>query len=123
MIIAAVLDLNEKILPIVEGSILRLYDTESKRFMDYENPALHVKEGRRGAALQFAEENGAIAFVTPPQTFCVLSYDKARKDKIQFYPIDKQLEFQEFQRLIENGQLQMTNILPDKDIAPSQVLN
>ena len=123
MIIAAVIDENENILPIVDGTIIRLYNTDTKQYRDYENPALHLEEGRRGAALKFAQEKGAVAFVAPPQTFCELSYAKARKDEIQFYHIDKQIRFREFQELVENNDLQIKTELPDKDIAPSSIPN
>jgi|SRR5690625_439057 len=121
MIIAAVINSEMDILPIVEGSILRLYNTETKEYIDYENPALHLKEGRRGATLSFAEEKGATAFVTPPQTFCQLSYAKAKKDGIQFYHLEQQITFKEFKELIDYNKLQIRNELPEEDIAPSGV--
>ncbi|NEU32155.1 hypothetical protein GN156_15495 [bacterium LRH843] len=121
MIIAAVVDQNEKILPIVDGIILRLYDTESKQYRDYENPALHLKKGRRGATLRFAEEKGASAFVAPPQTFCELSYEKARKVGIQFYHLDEQIVFHVFLQLIESNQLHIKPELSNENIEPSNV--
>ncbi len=121
MIIAAVIDKAQKILPIVDGTILRLYNTDTKEYIDYENPALHLKEGRRGATLSFAEEKGATAFVTPPQTFCELSYAKAKKDEIQFFHLEQEITFKEFQALLDNNKLQIKNELPEEDIAPSGV--
>lgn len=121
MIIAAVVNDNEEILPIIDGTVVRLYNTSSKEYQDYENPALHLTEGRRGATLKFAEEKGATAFVAPPQTFCELSYAKARKDEIQFYHLDKEITFKAFQQLFENNELQIKNELPDQDIVPSGV--
>src|SRR5690625_5958693 len=111
MIIAAVVDEAEHILPIVDGTILRLYNINTKEYIDYENPALHLKEGRRGATLNFAEEKGATGFVTPPQTFCELSYAKAKKDKIQFYHLEQKITFKEFQHQLDNNKLQIKNKL------------
>lgn len=121
MIIAAVIDKGENILPIVEGTILRIYNTNTNEHVDYENPALHLKEGRRGATLNFAEDKGATAFVTPPQTFCELSYAKAKKDEIQFFHLEQETTFREFQWLLDNNILQIKNELPEQDIAPSGI--
>lgn len=121
MIIAAVLDKDENILPIVEGTVLRVYNTNTKEYVDYENPALHLEEGRRGATLNFSEEKGATAFVTPPQTFCELSYAKAKKDEIQFFQLEQKISFKDFQQLLDNNKLQIKNELPVQDIAPSGI--
>lgn len=123
MIIAAALNEQEEIVPIVEGDVLRIYDADLKEFQDYPNPALQVEQGKRGKTLQFAEEKGAIAFVTPPQTFCELSYEKARKDQVQFYPIETSISFQQFLQLLENDEVQIEDELVEGNIAPSQVLN
>lgn len=122
MIIAAVLNAKEQILPIVEGDILRLYDTELKQFKDYENPALQVEEGKRGLTLQFAAGKGATAFAAPPQMFCEISYQKARTDKIQFYPIDELTTFGRFLQLLDIDQIQLNDQLAVQNIAPSKVL-
>jgi|SRR5690625_1337393 len=121
MIIAAVIDETEEILPIVDGTILRLYNTATKKHIDYENPALHLEMGRRGATLNFAEEKGVTAFVTPPQTFCERSYAKAKKDKIQFYHLTQEMTFKAFQQLLENNKLHLKSELPDEDIAPTSI--
>lgn len=121
MLIAAVLNEEENILPIVDGTILRIYNTNTKEHIDYENPALHLEEGRRGATLNFAEEKGVTAFVAPPQTFCELSYTKAKKDEIQFFHLEQQISFKEFQQRLDNNKLRIKNELPNEDIAPSGI--
>lgn len=40
MIIAAVLDERKFIVPIVEGKVLRIYNSKTKQVADYENPAV-----------------------------------------------------------------------------------
>lgn len=121
MLIAAVLNEEENILPIVDGTTLRIYDTNTKIHVDYENPALRLEEGRRGATLNFAEEKGATAFVAPPQTFCELSYTKAKEDEIQFYHLEQEITFKEFQHRLDNNKLRIKNELPEEDIAPSGI--
>lgn len=121
MIIAAVIDKGENILPIVEGTILRIYNTNTKEHVDYENPALQLEEGKRGATLNFAEDKGVTAFVTPPQTFCERSYAKAKKDEIQFFHLEQKITFKEFQQLLDFNKLQIKNELPAQDIAPSGI--
>jgi len=121
MIIAAVLDEKENIVPIVDGKILRLYNTNTKESSDFAHPALHLKEGKRGATLHFAEEKGATAFVTPPHTFCELSYAKAKQDDIQFYHLEQPVSFQEFKDLLVAHKLLIRNELPDEEIVPSGI--
>lgn len=119
MLIAAVINEENIIVPIVEGSTLRIYDTEKKAYEDYDNPANHLKEGRRGAALRFAEEKGAFAFASPPQTFCELSYDKAKKDGIQFYQLEESVAYEKFIQKIEANELGSQTDLPEDEVAPS----
>lgn len=119
MIIAAVLDERKFIVPIVEGKVLRIYNSKTKQVVDYENPAVHLKEGRRGAALKFAEKQGVEAFVAPPQTFCELSYEKARNDGIQFFQLSNSISFDQFEDRIKSNLLLHQSELPENEIAPS----
>jgi hypothetical protein len=119
MIIALVLDQDENILPIIDGTIIRIYDTESGKYQDYLNPALHLKEGRRGAVLRFAQEKGATVFASPPKTFCELSYAKAQENNIQFCQLHGQIKFDTFQELLNNGKVLIKNHLPAQEIVPS----
>lgn len=119
MIIAAVLNENHIITPIVEGEILRLYDVETKKYTDFENPATQLTEGRRGATLAFAIDKGASGFITPPETFCDLSYEKAKQEGIQFYKVRENVSFETFETLLEQHQIQSDHELPQVDIVPS----
>jgi len=119
MLIAAVIDEKETILPIVEGTILRIFDTETSRAEDFPNPAVQLKTGRRGATLQFAEEKGATTFVAPPNTFCELSYKAAQEDKVEFIHIPSDTAFPNFKQSFLNGEIKVQAFLPDKEILPS----
>ncbi|WP_028392590.1 hypothetical protein [Bacillus cihuensis] len=121
MLVAAVIDLEEAIVPFIDGTVIRIYDTETAHYEDFRNPAIDVKEGRRGAVLQFAEEKGVIAFVAPPQTFCELSYKKAQADKVKFYHLTANVKFETFQKLLVHQLVKVQDALPADEIAPSYV--
>lgn len=119
MLIAVVLNEIKLIVPIVEGETIRIFDSEKSTYKDFENPAIHLKEGRRGAALKFAEEKGATAFVSPPQTFCELSYEKAKHDGIRFFQLEQTISYEQFVKKITSNQLGSQTELPENEIAPS----
>ena len=119
MIIATVLNEKKIIVPIIEGKIIRVYDSEKKTYEDFENPAIHLKEGRRGAALRFTKKKGAVAFGAPPQTFCDLSYEKAKSEGILFYQLEEGTSFEKFQEIVKSNRLKAQKELPTNEIAPS----
>lgn len=119
MLVAAIIDEKEIILPIVEGTILRIYDTKTLQKKDYPNPALGLTEGRRGATLRFAEEKGTTIFVVPPNTFCELSYKAAQEDHVNFINIPAKTSFQSFEQSFLNEEIIAQTFLPDKEIVPS----
>ncbi|ALC80255.1 MULTISPECIES: hypothetical protein [Bacillus] len=119
MIIACTLDQNEIIKPITEGVIVRIYREETEEFQDFRNPAMDIKEGRRGAALKLAVENGATAFAAPPETFCELSYRKAKDENVSFYNIASNLSFSEFQKQLTAKTIHLQKELPEKEVVPS----
>lgn len=121
MIIAIVIDKEEKIVPIVEGEKIRIYDTETNEYQEFPNPALELKEGRRGATLKFAEQKGAKAFAAPPQTFCELSYEKAIEDQIKFFHLPTGVTFSYFQGQVVEKAIDAQENLPSQEIAPSFV--
>lgn len=123
MLIAIVVDDDGCILPIVEGTVLRIYDTETGAYQDYSNPANDLTEGRRGAALQFAIDHGAEVFGAPPLTFCELSYKKARRESVAFLPLKPDTPFAEFQRSWPDLSRTIAGELPAGEIAPSHSLN
>ncbi|MEC1718048.1 hypothetical protein [Schinkia azotoformans] len=122
MIIAVVIDKDEKIVPIVEGEKIRIYDTETNKYQEFPNPALALEEGRRGATLKFAEQKGATAFAAPPQTFCELSYEKAIEDQIKFFQLPLGLFFSQFKEQVDQKRIDSKGVLPRNEIAPSFVL-
>lgn len=119
MLLAVIIDEKETILPIVEGSILRIYDTEAQQKQDYPNPALGLTEGRRGATLRFAEEKGATVFVAPPNTFCELSYQAAQKDQVKFFNIAANTSFQSFEQSLLKEEILVQTSLPEEEVVPS----
>ncbi|WP_042346313.1 hypothetical protein [Bacillus massiliigorillae] len=119
MLIAIVINDDEIITPIIEGTVLRIYDSNSKYYEDFPNPALGLKEGRRGATLQFAIEQGATVYVASPQTFCELSYQKAVDEQIRFYRIEGNTSFYDFEERVEHEELQVIDTLPQEEIVAS----
>lgn len=119
MLIAAIIDEKETILPITEGTTLRIYNTENKEVEDYTNPALALTEGRRGATLRFAEEKGATVFVAPPNTFCELSYKSAQADKVTFINIEPNTTFHSFEQALLKNEVVIQTTLPNEEILSS----
>jgi len=119
MILAAVIDNEKNIVPIVEGVEIRVYDTETAEYTDFPNPALELEEGRRGATLKFAQGKGATVFIAPPETLCELSYDKARKEQFKFYHLDFNWPFEQFEQKLKEGEIQLQETLPTSEIVPS----
>ncbi|ALA53706.1 hypothetical protein CAY60_001335 [Shouchella clausii] len=115
MKIAFVLNESEDIVPITEGLVLRVYDSLSKSYNDYSNPALERKEGKRSAALQFAIKQGAHALAAPPETLCEQSYKFARKEQLSFISLPGPVPFNQ----IISQPLALTDQLPKKEIIPS----
>lgn len=117
MKIAAVVNKNNEIVPIVEGGEVVIFEAGSLVEERFANPALERTEGRRGATLSFAIDKGVSAFATPPQTFCQLSYAKAINSQIEFYRIAHQSSLADFKEQI--GQLQTRKGLPEEEVALS----
>ena len=121
MHVAAVIDHEGVIVPIVEGVKLRIYNTETGSFEEFENPALGLTEGRRGATLRFAIGKGAVAFASPPQTFCELSYEKAVEENIRFFHLEPGVSFDRFKEQLAGRLVTAEENLPLEEIAPSFV--
>lgn len=107
--------LNEQgiITPIVEGKIVRIVNGETHE--DFDNPALQLTEGRRGAVLRFVLEKGVKVFVAPPNTFCELSYAAAKGKDVQFIAIESGVSFEQFVESTKTIQAE----LPAEEIVPS----
>lgn len=119
MIITLVIDEQENVVSIMEGAIIRLYDTDSQTYEDYPNIAKQQQEGRRSAVLRFAKEKGADAFAAPPNTFCERSYAQAVEQHVQFYLLGHPISFREFEKRWQNGSLSSSDRLPAETIVPS----
>lgn len=118
MAVAVVINDEGIVSPIVEGTVLRIIHKD-QTVEDFRNPALDLTEGRRGATLRKAIEQGAATFIAPPATFCELSYKKAQEEQIQFYNIDANQPFAQVAQLLKSGQITISNELPADEVVPS----
>lgn len=115
MKIAFILNKSEEIVPITEGTVLRVYDCLTKRYNDYPNPALEREQGKRSAALQFAIEHGARALAAPPETLCERSYKLALQEEMSFISLPGRVPFKQ----IISQPIGLTDHLPEIEIVPS----
>lgn len=122
MTIAMVLSGNQElIVPIVEGEIIRLFNAETGDVQDFENPALQLENGKRGAVINWLNEKGVHVLCTPPSTLCELSYRAAQKEQFHYYRLKKDTSFSELKQLILSNTLELTEELPDNEIEPSVI--
>ncbi|PWA07707.1 hypothetical protein DCC39_16355 [Pueribacillus theae] len=120
MIIGMVMSQDkETIVPIIEGSIARIYNTVTEESEDFTNPAMGLKEGRRGAAITWMLKQGVETLCAPPSTLCELSYEKAQEEQLHFYRLEPGTTFAEFQAQLQKGKLNLQESLPDEEIEPS----
>ncbi|WP_339216790.1 chemotaxis protein CheY [Solibacillus sp. FSL W8-0372] len=118
MTIAVVVNDEGIVTPIVEGTILRIIQKDHS-IEDFRNPALDLTEGRRGAALRKAIEQGATIFIAPPETFCELSYKKAQEEQISFINIAANQSFAQVIEQVNSGEIQISKELPAEEVVPS----
>lgn len=118
MAVAVVINDEGIVSPIVEGTVLRIIHKD-QIVEDFRNPALDLTEGRRGATLRKAIEQGATTFIAPPETFCELSYKKAQEEQIQFYNIDANQPFAQVAQQLKLGEITISKELPANEVVPS----
>lgn len=118
MAVAVVINDEGIVTPIVEGTVLRII-RKDQIVEDFRNPALDLTEGRRGATLRKAIEQGATTFIAPPETFCELSYKKAQEEQIQFYNIEAKQPFAQVAQQLKTGEITTLNELPADEVVPS----
>ncbi|MBD8033988.1 chemotaxis protein CheY [Solibacillus merdavium] len=118
MTIAVVVNDEGIVTPIVEGTILRIIQKDHS-IEDFRNPALDLTEGRRGATLRKAIEQGATTFIAPPETFCELSYKKAKEEQISFINIAANQSFAQVIEQVNSGEIQISKELPAEEVVPS----
>lgn len=116
---ALALNDEEVIVPIVQGTIFRIYDNNLSHYSDFENPANLVSSGKRGKTIGFALEHNVEIFVSPPENFCELSYDKAQEVGLKFVNIVNHLRFADFIDQWIKGEFDIVSQLPQKEIVPS----
>lgn len=110
---------TEKIVPIVEGDIIRLYDTETEETEDFTNPSIHLSEGKRGAVVKWAESRGIKVLAAPPSMLCELSYGSAKSKGFHYYRVSSDTGFAEFQHRLKNKNIELVTDLPSFEIEPS----
>lgn len=118
MAVAVVINDVGIVTPIVEGTVLRIIHKDHT-VEDFRNPALDLTEGRRGATLRKAIEQGATTFIAPPETFCELSYKKAQEEQIQFYNIDANQPFAQVAQQLKLGEITISKELPANEVVSS----
>lgn len=120
MLIGMVLSSDDKtIVPFIEGQTVRVFNTDSHQIKDAPNPALKLKEGKRGAVVNWFYEHGVELICSPPGTLCDLSYKNAQEKKMNFYRLNPGTTFSEFQTQLENGQISLEKSLPANEVNPS----
>ena len=112
---------KEIIVPIVEGEVIRLYDIETGDVEDFENPALKLQSGKRGAVIRWLHDRGVKILCAPPSMLCELSYGAAQKENFCYYRIQNNISFSDLKGLIANNSLELTEELPGNEIEPSIV--
>lgn len=118
MVIALVVNDQNIVTPIVEGTVLRFIQDDFT-VEDVRNPALDLTEGRRGTTLRAAIEKGATTFIAPPTTFCEKSYEKALEQQITFYNIASNQSFDAILAALKQRELTTTTALPSVEVVPS----
>ncbi|MEH7122324.1 hypothetical protein V7127_03645 [Bacillus sp. JJ1773] len=111
---------NETIVPIVEGEIARIYDTDTGECTDSPNPALGLTEGRRGATVKWMVSQGVKVLCAPPGMLCELSYSKAQEEQLKFFRLESGTKFNELKTKLKNGEVTLSVNLPNNEVEPSQ---
>lgn len=84
MRIGAAIREDGTIVPLSDGRMLIVYDTETAGEQRHVNPGYGLKEGRRAAATEFFRDQGVTLVCSVPQTFCPNSYETARSNGMRF---------------------------------------
>ncbi len=88
MKVAAVIGEDGKtVVPLTDGGVIRILDTELGRTTEIRNPAISVQSGRRLVAVQELLSHGVRVVISPPRTFCSHSHQMAVKNGIRFWDV------------------------------------
>lgn len=94
MQIAAVISpLDERIMPIIAGPLIRIRDTETNTERDIPNPAWGLERNRRPTAARALVEQRVDVILTPPGSFCSPSHTIVRQAGIQFWRVPPEVRW------------------------------
>ena len=79
---------RERIVPLPEGPIAAVIETETGEVTYLPNPALSVRQGRRAAVTRLFVDSGVKAVLAVPGAFCEHSHDLARRHGLEFIPVE-----------------------------------
>ncbi|WP_051350944.1 hypothetical protein [Sulfobacillus thermosulfidooxidans] len=96
MRIGAVIGPDQKtIVPLPDGPIIRVRDTENNIPEDYPNPAYTAETHRRPTAAKALVDHHIDVVLTVPGSFCSPSHKIARQGGIAFWPVESGSTWQE----------------------------
>lgn len=96
MRIAAVLDADgDTIVPLADGPVVAIFDSERGAVQNYDNPGWGLASGRRLAATRFLISLGVEAACSVPETFCSTSCEAAVEGGIKFIRLPRGAKFSE----------------------------
>ncbi|MDI3309992.1 MAG: hypothetical protein QJR05_00955 [Thermoanaerobacterium sp.] len=110
MRIAATVTEDGLVSKLPDGPYIVIYDTEKKEAEKYENPGFTLKDGRRIATINFLIDKKIDHVITIPESFCDISYGKAKSSGIKFIRLDESLPFE---KVIENLPSYLNNVVSD----------
>ncbi|RIV18826.1 hypothetical protein D2Q93_13630 [Alicyclobacillaceae bacterium I2511] len=88
MKVAAVMGVDGKtVVPLTDGGIIRIHDTELGTTTEVDNPAIAAQSGRRVVAVQELLAQGVGVVISPPRTFCTHSHQAAVRNGIRFWDV------------------------------------
>ncbi|WP_324716527.1 hypothetical protein U7230_14415 [Carboxydochorda subterranea] len=89
MRIGAVLDTDQDtIVPLPDGPIAAIADTDSGQVTHLPNPAQTVRQGRRAVVTRLFVDSGVKAVLAVPGTFCEHSHELAQRHHLEFIPVE-----------------------------------
>jgi predicted NUDIX family NTP pyrophosphohydrolase len=112
---------HETNVPIVDGVIARIYDTNTGICLDSPNPALGLTEGRGGATIKWMVQKEVKVLCAPPGTLCELSYSKDQEENLNFYRLDPETSFSTFEGKLQKQKIGFIDSLPKYEIELSVV--
>lgn len=75
---------GQTIVPLSDGPVLAILDTESLKEERFDNPGYPLTRDRRATATEFLHSQRVDLVCAVPQTFCRVSHDLARSHRMRF---------------------------------------